>query len=323
MPPTDQEWMAQLPPDQQSEQTEQPAPTGAPQAPSEYAGQVAEIYSGRNVYKLPYSAEFAFPQKGKPTTMPIGKLVNAYGHHLAIQPKYDNLLKEYNTLKPEYDELKGKAGRYGELEKLQAWSEQNPDLFKHIWDGYTNREKLALQQQMGMQSQQPEQASGVNQQMLDVIAGLKGEVGQLREWKTSWEKQQEQLQDDSNVELIEKQISGFKEEFPFIDIDKPDEKGVTLTEQIINFGIQNKIPDFDTAALKYLKPQLLEHIKGQGRSEAVKGIKDNNKKGIVATSNTPFPIDGQSAQPADAKKPDHVLLAEAKAMMEQMKQTSM
>src|ERR1051325_1307750 len=302
----DEEYLAQLPPEQQPAQP-QPQPAAQPATSGEYGNLTAEIYSGKNVYKLPYSAEFAFPQKGKPTTYPIGKLVNIAGHHSTLQPKYDALLKEYNTVKPEYDQLKSKSERFSELEKLQAWSEQNPELFKHIWDGYTNREKLALQQQMGMQSQNPEQASGVNNQLLDVIAGLKNELGELKGWKTSWEQQQLQAEEEKNVTLIENEISDFKKAYPFLDIDTPDETGVTLLEKIIKHGIDKKYPTFKVAALEYLEPQLLERMKEQGRTEAVKGIKDQNKKGIVATSNTPFPIDGQGS-PADAKKPDHMLL---------------
>jgi hypothetical protein len=317
--PTDQEWMAELPAEQQPD-LNQPAPQAQqPAAPqSDYAGQVAEIYSGKNIYKLPYTAEIPFKQQGKVATMALGKLLNAYNQHLVIQPKYDATLKELNTIRPEYETLKSKSQQLADLEKLQLWTEQNPEIFGKLWDSYTNREKLELQQKLGVEA--PAQSSnGVNQQLLDVIAGLKGELGELKTWKSSWEQQQQQAEEEQNVKLIEGEIDEFKKSYPFLNIDTPDENGITLVEKIIKHGLDKRYPTFKVAALEYLEPQLLERFKEQGRTEAVKSVRDNSKQGIIATSNTPFSLGGQSPQQADAKKSDHVLLSEAKALYEQYK----
>lgn len=320
--PSDQEWLAELPQEQSQSSTPetQTTATAGNQAADPYAGQIAEIYSGKNTYKLPFSAEIPFKQQGKIATQPIGKLINAYNQHLVIQPKYDATLKELNSMRPEFEKLKGRESRFAELEALQGWTEKNPEIFKKLWDSYNNREKLALEQQLN--ADQTQQPTAANQQLLDVIAGLKGELGELKTWKGSWEQEQKQKQQEQNVKLIEDEITNFKKAYPFLDLDKVDEGGVSLVEQIIKHGIDKSYPTFKVAALEYLEPQLLERLVEKGRSEAVKGIKDQTKKGIIATSSAPFPINGQVPQAADAKKSDSTLLSEAKALLEQYQQSS-
>ena len=217
---------------------------------------------------------------------------------------YNQKLAEIDKRNKEFDSRQTELDKYAQLQK---WSEDNPDLFNWVWSNYENRDKLGLQHQLGMvgQPQGTEQQPGsatISPQVLEVLNSMKQELGGLREWKSSWEKQQEEAQTEQDIQLIDEQIGEFQKYLDSnfaqagIKLDSVDEDGLSLQAKIIKYGIDAKLPDFDTAALKYLKDTLVKTAQQQGSSNAVKNIQAQTRNGVIARSNKPF-SDGQELRP--------------------------
>ena len=111
---------------------------------------------------------------------------------------------------------------------------------------------------------------------------------------------QESETEAKNLADLQSEVSSFAKEFPEIKLDREtdvvlqDGRKATLEQAIMLFGYQNRIPDFESAALKYLKPELLSVAQSRARTETVKAVKQDKQQGVIARSSTPS--GGQSSK---------------------------
>ena len=143
-----------------------------------------------------------------------------------------------------------------------------------------------------LESQVNEAAGQQNMQpyspFIDKIASLEKTVQQLAQDRETYQAEVKKQQDESDVNEVKTEIGQFKTEYPEINLDEKNPDGTPLWVEIVQFGVDKRIPDFESAALKYLKPRLSEVFQARGRNEATKSIKQDNRAGIVARSPTPF-----------------------------------
>jgi hypothetical protein len=157
---------------------------------------------------------------------------------------------------------------------------------------YENRDKHLLQQKAGDPN---------SQALIEEITNLKKELGGLKEFKTQFDKRQEQETEQKNLESLATEVEAFRKEFPEIDLSQEsdmvgkDGQKLPIEKAIMLFGYEKGIPDFESAALKYLKPRLLEVAAKRARTEAVKGVKMEKQQGVIARSSTPS-TGGQSSK---------------------------
>jgi hypothetical protein len=251
------------------------------------AQEMFELYAEGKPHKFPLTSEFPITHNGKVQKVPFSKLANTYRQ----ASHFENKFKEFNTQKTqfekqraEYDKAKGFYDKYGQF---QEWSEQNPEAWQRIWDLYQNRDKVLSQQE--------------NNPMLDEVNGLKQQLQELSQFKSNWEKSQEEQQTTQDVEFVKSEINSFAKDFPEINLEEQDEDGVKVWAKVVQFGLDNNLPDFESAALKYFKPELADVYAARARAEATKGFQKARASGEVARSPQPFNM-GQGERKIDFRK---------------------
>lgn len=260
------------------------------------AQEMFDLYVNGQNQKFPVNSEFQFTHNGKIQKVPYSSLVNSWRQASHYNSKYNELkpqIDEFQKLKPEFEKYKGFYDKYGQF---QEWSEQNPEEWQRIWELYEQRQKYLS----GQEEYNPitQEVNSLKQQLQDIAA-----------FKQSWEQQQEEAQTAQDVEYVKTEIQTFASDYPELDLEQTDEDGLKLWAKVVQFGLQHNLPDFESAALKYFKPEIADIHAARARNEAMKGLKTAKQSGEVARSSTPFNL-GQEGKKVDFRKASYGELLE-------------
>jgi hypothetical protein len=177
---------------------------------------------------------------------------------------------------------------------------------------YQNRDKHLLQYKVGQTAhtgQPGEQQHGqVYQPFIDEISSLKSQLRELSQFKSEFDKHQETVRQREDASEVKNEIQKFQNDFPEINLKEKDAEGVAVWAQVLNYGIQNQMPNFRTAALSYFESRLGEILTSRARNDAVKTVQSEKKQGIIAKSDKPSTT-GKGPQ-FDPKKLSYDQLAE-------------
>lgn len=299
-----------------------PAPAAQPAPGSTPAEDFLTFMAGNKQYQVPNSANLTFKADKEDVTKPISSILNGYRENRDYKIRMDGLTKreqQIAEMQQKYGDIDKLSqnelySKWGELEK---WSTENPDLFNHLWDSYQNRHKLDTEFKAGQTpatpgapGQQPP-AGTLPPEVVEIISGLRQQVADLNQFKTTYETSQEEAQQKQDEEFINTQVSEYQnflnEQYPspdgkgsLINLDARGDDGLTLRAKIMQHGLDKSIPDFEIAADSYLKSKLLEMAIDKGRTDAVNGIRTNTRKGIVPDGTTPLQPNG-SQGPANVQ----------------------
>lgn len=268
-----------------------------------------EYYLGDKANKLPIDAQFQFTDNGKPIKQPLSTILNHYRQRSQLDTKFS----EFNKSREEFMAQQKEWGDLEPYRQLQKWSVEKPEEFEAIYDLYKNKDKHLLQQKAGDPN---------SQALIEELTNLKKELGGLKEFKSQFDRQRETEKEKQNLAELDGEVETFKKEFPEINLDQESDmmldsgQKATIKQAIMLFGYKHGIPDFESAALKYLKPKLLEVVQSRARTEAVKAVKNDTKAGVIARSSTP--ASGQSTKVNPSKMSWGDATKAAKAELEQM-----
>lgn len=244
-----------------------------------------ELPVGDQVYKIPLNHEFEVKHSGQTMRVPLEKLFNAYRQQAHVEDKF----KELNQNKAQLEEQRNKFKNFDDLHQkygaIQKWSEEHPEDWQRLWDMYQSKEQHLLQ---GNGEDQ-------NQALIQEIMNLKKELSDYRDFKSKFEKTQEEKEIQEDMQEIQKQIEEIKAKHPQINLEEKDVEGVTFQARVINHGLEKGYPDFHSAFYTHpdVIPRLLETADHAGRNETVKAVKEAKRAGVVERSDKPFVGQGQ------------------------------
>lgn len=245
-----------------------------------------EYYLGGKANKLPVNAEFAFNEGGKITKAPLSTMVNHYRQRADLDKRFGELKKGREEWEAERGDIEQYKALKAKWEALESWSREKPEEFDAIWNGYHNKDKILLEQK----AQDPNSRA-----LVEEIASLKQKLNGFEEFKSQFEQRQEQELKQQALSEVDEEAATFQGEWPEIKLDEKGEDGLSLKHQIMKFGVSKGLPDFESAALKFLKPKLLEIASQRARSEAVKGVKLETKNGVIARGSKPL-LNGKGSE---------------------------
>lgn len=266
-----------------------------------------EYYLGGKPSKLPGNAEFSFKHGEKASKIPVSQLINAYREFTHLKPKFQQLTEQEKKLQAQMGDLEAfnkKKEALAPFEKLQEWSLKRPDAFEFVMKHMKLDENGLLTLDPSASSPISPQNDGLN----SVISALRDEIGGLKSWKETWEKEQAQVREQKEMSAIDEETKGLqsylKDKGFDVDLDEQDENGISLRARIYKHGAENGIERVKAAALDYLADTLFDKAVQRGRTEAVKGVKGDAKAGIISRSSTPQngekpPIDVRRMNPQD------------------------
>lgn len=263
------------------------------------AGEMFEIGN----FKIPANSEARFTHDGGFQKVPLNTIINGYRQVAHLQQKHKTWNEErsvWEKQKAEYESAKAFKDKYG---AIQEWSEKNPNDWKSLEEIWKNKDRHLLEARTMGQSQ-PLQGAQVGQQnnpnfkpFIDEMSQLKQDLSELKTFKQSFDQEQTSKREQEDTNYVLGQKDSFQKEYPEINLEERDMDGVALWAKVMRYGVNNHIPDFETAALKFLKPRLIDTISARARNEAVNGVKNDKRQGIIKRSSTPMTGQGEPKLP--------------------------
>lgn len=243
------------------------------QTTAQDVAEMLELPVGKDVYKIPLTTEVPFKHNGQIQKVPFSQLLNRYRQENHLETKTEELKR----LKQEVESSRGDLESFNALQAkygaIQEWSEKNPEQWEKLWTLFQDREKAL--------------SVGDYNPLDGKIQSLEAKLQEAMEFINGSKKSAEESQKEQDLAAVKKDIETFKADFPEINLDEKDEEGVSLKSKIILFGVENDIPEFEAAALKYLKPKLLEVAGLRARKQAVDGIKKDTQQGVISRTSKP------------------------------------
>lgn len=253
-------------------------------------------------HKFPVTTEFQFPHGGNIAKVPYSSLLNTYRQFTHMQDKwakeYKPKIEEFEKIRPQYDQYKSFHDKYG---KLIEWENNNPEDAQRLLEIYNNRDQHLL-------GQSPQGGNPDLQPIMQQLQELKAQNQEYRTTIDEWKNEKKTKQEEADVGYIRGQIDEFKKEFPEINLDEKDPDGVPLWAKIVSWANQQGLSDFTSAVHVYMKPRIFDVVATRARNEAVKGVKHDNKQGVVQRSDKPF-NQGQGQIP-DIRKMSYAEIAD-------------
>ncbi len=195
-----------------------------------------------------------------------------------IKAKEDQVLKwatmgysapnEIGKLKKELDGWTQKGQWVSEAEgrykAVDDYARANPQWFQFIQNQY---------QQAQTQAQQANP-------LLNDLQSLKEEVKSLSQYKEAIVTQQEDRALTTEIETV-------KKKYPKVDLQTPDQEGLTLEWKILKHAQENGIKNFTTAFRDYMHDTLLQSAGDEAKEKLVKDKQAKSKLGILGISEAP------------------------------------
>lgn len=276
-----------------------PQSESAPLANPAATEEMLEYFLGDKANKLPLSAMAAFKENGQMNKVPFSQIINGYRINAKTSKQNEELLKnksQWETGSLELKKYKDQEQSIAPYRELQDWSvnleKTNPVAFRYVMDAIEKAKSGTFQ----VQGQgQPDQNA-----LHQTISALQGKLDQVMQWKTQFDEQQQEKQQQEDYAFVNQEIVDHKKKFPEINLDEQDSNGIPLSTKVIDFGVQNKYQTFTDAFGAFFRDKLPEIFVQRGRSEAVGTLKKDNANGILARSSKPFtnghPIKADSDQ---------------------------
>lgn len=262
--PSNEEMLESLQ-EQEAPQEEAQANPEAEEAPSGYQFKSDEDLFG---HKLKYKAD------GKDIEEPIETILKraSQGYHYAQQMA---------ALKKQQEEFSPKLERMGELEQYEKFSQyakENPEWYNHWQEAWQSRGQ-------GLQSEG--EANPVQDIDARVNAILDDKLKTVNEFAQSVEEQKKQAEVEAQDRALMEQVNKTRETYKDIDFDSTDpEDGKSLEYKVLEFQIQNNIPNFDVAFKAFYHDNLVQRQVMSEKEALLKEQQEQSKKGIVKGQST-------------------------------------
>lgn len=275
-------------------ETAAPAEGQAPQTPQEFF----EL----NGNKFPSNTEFRITHGGKILNVPYSKLANTYRQAEHLNDKFSQFKKQQEEWQTKYADAEKWKGFYDKYGQLQSWSEQNPQEWERLWNLYQNKDQHLLKAGMAPQDPNAPQTGQNFDPLLNAFAEFKKateeKLSKYDQYVQQMEQQQAEQQQTADMDFIKNQVWEFQKSYQEINLDEKDPDGLPLWAKVMQWGVENSVPDFDLAAQAYLKDRIADVISTRARTEAMRGLKGERQAGIIAKSNTPIMNKGTQGQGA-------------------------
>lgn len=213
-------------------------------------------------------AEFEFTWDGKPIKAPLdkAKIYAGQGYDYAQkmaafktqQAAFEKSQKEFEPLKSKYSQL-------------DEYAKQNPQWLEHVNNSYL--EAIGKAKAEGAPNSE--------------IQSLKQELQELRSFKDELTAERTDAKARQEDQTLDGEIKSIQEKYKDLDWKTPDGNGKTLETQVLEFGIQNGIKNFEHAFKLFNHDSLITLHASKAKEDQVKAKQAQTKAGLLGSSPTP------------------------------------
>jgi hypothetical protein len=186
------------------------------------------------------------------------------------QRGYDapNKIGEVNKKLQEYE------SKYKPYQEIDAFARENPEWWQNVQELYAQREALRAK---------ADPSNPLTQELLQV----KDQLSQLHQFKDSVLEQQTRAKHAQEDQALDQSIKSIREKHPNLDWNAADQNGYNLEKQILKFGSERGLPDFDSAFKLYCHDKLLSLEAERAKEAMTKDIQKKTKLGLLKENSAP------------------------------------
>jgi vacuolar-type H+-ATPase subunit I/STV1 len=225
--------------------------------------------------------EFVINYKGKEERYPREKIISFaqqgrdYAEKMAAfnqeKTRWSQLEQEYNGAKSQWQQVEQRLKNYSDIE---AYQKQDPQWWAHVNEMY--------QQKLTERGGQPAMA-----QLPPEIAK---EFEELRQFKTELAQEREQAQRVKEDQVLDLQVSSYRDKYPQFDWAEVDGNGQNLEQRILKFAMENglsKPEHFQIAANNFLFDEHVKRASHAAKEGVGKHLEKVTKLGLGPVTNQP------------------------------------
>lgn len=226
-----------------------------------------------------FKHQLKYNANGKEVTEDIATILKraSQGYH------YAQRMNEIKTNESEWTQKVSEAQSLNEKwSKFENFAKENPEWYQHWSNAWENRAAGGAQES----TNNSEASGGIDETRLTQL--VESKIAPIKEFAQSQQEKEEQARLAEQDRLLENQISEVKKAYPDIDLEASDpETGKTLEHQVLEFGIDKGIKDFDAAFKVFYHDKLVARQVERAKSDVSKKIQLNSKAGILGYNPTP------------------------------------
>jgi hypothetical protein len=211
--------------------------------------------------------EMEFTWNGKPIKAPVDRFKQwasqgyDYAQRMqdfnAKQAAFEKSQKEFEPLRTRYSEL-------------DEYAKENPQWLEHV-----NQQYFAAIGQASQQGNIPE------------IQALKKELQDLKSFKEQLTTERTQAQYEQEDQKLGSEIQSIQEKYKDLDWKTPNEHGKTMEVQVLEFGIQNGIKNFEQAFKLLNHDSLINFHSSKAKEDKVRNKQAQLKSGLLGSTPAP------------------------------------
>ncbi len=213
---------------------------------------------------------FEYQALGQTRKEPLSLILKRASQGYDYATKQDELKQQNASAESRLAEANTLHEKYAQIDE---YARENPEWYDHWSQAYENR-----QTDPNQQGQQPQVDFSP---VMEKITALENDFKGVQEHVT----QQKQSTEDSKYW---DEMKAINKEFPDVDFSQSDESGKTLEYKILQHAQELGIGSFRVAFRDFYHDNLKTRMNEQAKQDIIAKDKENRKKGIVSTSNTPM-----------------------------------
>lgn len=192
---------------------------------------------------------------------------------------YSQRMEQFNKERQEWEQKAKIAEQYQKTYgEIDEWARNNPDQWQLLQQTYQERLNQGLGQQQTQQTNDP---------YAQKMTHLEKEVGQMSQaMRELLKERQEALAKQEDLKL-DQEIQSFREKYPKLDWQSPDEGGRSLEYQVLHHMKQHGLKNFGTAFKDLMHDQLVKLEVEKYKEAQAKEQQKRTRLGLLGEGPTP------------------------------------
>lgn len=231
--------------------------------------QVDELYE-----KLNNPGSSDIPMENQNTEAPQEKLYELDENTKLNEQQLMELAKKgqqnSSAMDPETQEM---LDRYKEVD---AYAKENPDWWDHVQNSYGQKDKNDATIQNENELKQ-------DQELSPEISELKNELNQIKQFISAQKETELMARQKEEDALLEAEIDGIKEQYPYLDFKTVDDKGVSLEQKVLKHAQAINTNSFRAAFRDLMHDKIVSKAQETAKESLGRDLQRKTKLGILGT----------------------------------------
>lgn len=215
--------------------------------------------------------EMEFTWNGKPIKAPVDRFKQWASQGYDYAQKMQDFKTQQAAFEKSQKEFEPLKSRYSELDE---YAKANPQWLEHVNTEYMKA--IGKAQSEGAPNSE--------------ILALKQELQDLKSFKDELTSERTEAKHKSEDQQLDTEIKSIQGKYPDLDWKTANGEGKTLETQVIEFGIQNGIKNFEHAFKLFNHDSLITLHAAKAKEDVVKAKQAQTKAGLLGS--TPAPTKG-------------------------------